>query len=96
MQIDGVPTMILAGVEISPNLRLTDLDYADDIALIAENHAELQLVLDRVKSLAAQVGMKINVAVEVYWCRDPVVAVTRGKPTPAKSLCKDCTGVYIQ
>jgi len=51
-----------AGVEISATLRLTGLDYADDIALIADNHAELQLVLDRMKSCAAQVGMKISAA----------------------------------
>jgi len=53
---------LLTGVEISTNLRLTDLDYGDDIALLAENHAEIQLILNRVKSVETSVGMKINAA----------------------------------
>ena len=40
--------------------RLFDLDYADDIVLLAESELEAQLLLDRVVLAAARVGLVIN------------------------------------
>ena len=39
---------------------LTDLDYADDIALLADNEADLQFFIDQVVFFAGMVGLKIN------------------------------------
>nr|VZI31962.1 unnamed protein product [Spirometra erinaceieuropaei] len=50
------------GVEFATGHRLTDLDYADDIALLASSFADLQSVVSRVKKVAESAGLSINVA----------------------------------
>ena len=42
--------------------RLTDLDYADDIAILAKTSQELQLMVDRVAAAASRLGLCINSA----------------------------------
>ena len=42
--------------------RLTVLDYADDIAILAKTSQELQLMVDRVAATAARLGLCINAA----------------------------------
>jgi hypothetical protein len=48
------------GVRLDDDSPLTDLDYADDIALIAESPHQLQAQLERLASSAASMGLKIN------------------------------------
>ncbi|KAA3669782.1 uncharacterized protein DEA37_0001131, partial [Paragonimus westermani] len=40
--------------------QVTDLDYADDIALLAETEADLQFFADQVVLFGAMLGLKIN------------------------------------
>jgi hypothetical protein len=49
------------GIPIRNGEPLTDLDYADDIAVIAENPQQLQRQLERLATSAASVGLKISV-----------------------------------
>jgi hypothetical protein len=51
-----------SGVRVSPHEAITDLDYADDIAILAENSTEMQCVLERIDKIARSVGLKINAA----------------------------------
>ncbi|BHF79624.1 hypothetical protein SprV_0702274500 [Sparganum proliferum] len=48
------------GVEFAPGHRLTDLDYADDIALLASSFGNLQSMVSRVNEVAKSVGLSIN------------------------------------
>ncbi|BHF85307.1 hypothetical protein SprV_1002847000 [Sparganum proliferum] len=48
------------GVEFAPGHRLNDLDYADDIALLASTFGGLQSMVSRVKEVAKSVGLSIN------------------------------------
>ncbi|BHF80935.1 hypothetical protein SprV_0702406400 [Sparganum proliferum] len=48
------------GVEIAPGHRLTDLDYADDIALLDSSFGDLQSMVSRVNEVAKSVGLSIN------------------------------------
>nr|VZI50267.1 unnamed protein product [Spirometra erinaceieuropaei] len=48
------------GVEFAPGHRLTDLDYADDIALLALSFGDLQSMVSRVNKVAKSVGLSIN------------------------------------
>ena len=40
--------------------QITDLDYADDLALFADNAADLQFFVDQIVFFGAMVGLKIN------------------------------------
>ncbi|BHF72402.1 hypothetical protein SprV_0401546700 [Sparganum proliferum] len=44
------------GVEFAPGHRLTDLDYADDIALLASSFGDLQSMMSGVNEVAKSVG----------------------------------------
>nr|VZH91186.1 unnamed protein product [Spirometra erinaceieuropaei] len=44
------------GVEFAPGHRLTDLDYADDTALLASSFGDLQSMVPRVNEVAKSVG----------------------------------------
>nr|VZI08728.1 unnamed protein product [Spirometra erinaceieuropaei] len=48
------------GVEFAPGHQLTDLDYADDIALLASSFGDLQSMVSRVNEVAKSVGLSIN------------------------------------
>ncbi|BHF79664.1 hypothetical protein SprV_0702278600 [Sparganum proliferum] len=48
------------GVEFAPGHRLTDLDYADDIALLASSFGNPQSMVSRVNEVAKSVGLSIN------------------------------------
>ncbi|BHF81278.1 hypothetical protein SprV_0702440800 [Sparganum proliferum] len=48
------------GVEFTPGHRLTDLDYADDIALLASSFGDLQSVVTRMNEVVKSVGLSIN------------------------------------
>jgi hypothetical protein len=49
------------GVEVSPDFSITDLDYADDVALLGKSVGEAQKMLLKVFKVAASVGLKINI-----------------------------------
>ena len=40
--------------------KLSDLDFADDIALICDNHADMQDLTNKVENEAAKVGLQLN------------------------------------
>nr|VZI11361.1 unnamed protein product [Spirometra erinaceieuropaei] len=48
------------GVKFAPGHRLTDLDYADDIALLASSFSDLQSLVSRVNEVAKSVDLPIN------------------------------------
>ncbi|BHF61543.1 hypothetical protein SprV_0100451800 [Sparganum proliferum] len=48
------------GVEFAPGHRLTELDYADDVALLASSFGDLQSMVSRVNEVAISVGLSIN------------------------------------
>nr|VZI33133.1 unnamed protein product [Spirometra erinaceieuropaei] len=48
------------GVEFATGHRLTDLDYADDIALLALSFGGLQFMVSRVNEVVKSVGLSIN------------------------------------
>ncbi|BHF70886.1 hypothetical protein SprV_0401393900 [Sparganum proliferum] len=48
------------GVEFVPGHRLTDLDYGDDIALLASIFDDLQSMVSRVKEVVKSVGLSID------------------------------------
>nr|VZI41748.1 unnamed protein product [Spirometra erinaceieuropaei] len=48
------------GVEFAPGLRLIDLYYADDIALLASSFGDLQSMLSRVNEVAKSDGLSIS------------------------------------
>lgn len=50
----------LAGVRVGHNCSITDLDYANDVAILSKSYAEVQHALDNVSRMAKMVGMKIN------------------------------------
>ena len=61
--IDWIMTRAMTtflGVEVSPNFVITDLDYADDICLLAESHPEAQSMLSKVAEESSLVGLKIS------------------------------------
>lgn len=49
-----------SGLRISPELQIEDLDFADDVAVLAENAEEAQKVLDSLCKQCAKVGLSIN------------------------------------
>ena len=48
------------GIKVDEGNGVTDLDYADDIALLAETAAEMQLMVDSLKDCAAAMGLIIS------------------------------------
>nr|VZI01067.1 unnamed protein product [Spirometra erinaceieuropaei] len=48
------------GVEFAPGHRVTDLNYADDIALLASSFGDLQSIVSWVNEVARSVGLSIN------------------------------------
>ncbi|BHF68121.1 hypothetical protein SprV_0301115100 [Sparganum proliferum] len=48
------------GVEFAPGPRLNDLNYADDVALLASSFGDLQSMVSRVNEVAKSVGLSIN------------------------------------
>ena len=51
------------GKEVGVSLdsqRVADLDYADDIALLTENEADLQFFADQIVRYGAMIGLRIN------------------------------------
>nr|VZI35843.1 unnamed protein product [Spirometra erinaceieuropaei] len=49
------------GADFAPGHRLTDLDYAEDIALLASGFSDLQSVVSRVNEVSKSFGLSINV-----------------------------------
>ena len=50
---------------ISP-ITITDMDFADDIALVSEGIKEAQKILTRVEKLAKRVGLSMNTGKTKY------------------------------
>ncbi|VDN52847.1 unnamed protein product [Dracunculus medinensis] len=49
------------GIQISPEHRIIDLEYADDVVLFADSYNEMQEILNNVSETAARIGFRINV-----------------------------------
>jgi len=41
---------------------LSDLEYADDSAILGENHGDVQAAVNRIHEMASKIGMRINAA----------------------------------
>lgn len=50
----------LTGVRVGPNFSTTDLDFADDVAILGESYTEVQHALGEVDRISKLVGMRIN------------------------------------
>jgi len=50
------------GVAVGRNCFLTDLDYAVDIAILRENHGDVQADVNRMHEMASKIGIQINAA----------------------------------
>jgi hypothetical protein len=48
------------GIWLDRNGGLTDLDYADDLVVLAESHTEMQRMIDRLDACASAVGLVIS------------------------------------
>ena len=48
------------GVTISPELSITDLDYTDDVDILAESIIEAQLMIDDIAARSLATGLKIS------------------------------------
>ncbi|MES9976207.1 MAG: reverse transcriptase domain-containing protein [Candidatus Thiodiazotropha sp.] len=48
------------GVQLSDDIWIADLEFADDIVILADNPSNLQPVLDRINHYAAAIGLQIN------------------------------------
>jgi hypothetical protein len=48
------------GVRLSESETITDLDYADDIAMLAESNMCMQTLMDQLNEAAAEVGLQIS------------------------------------
>ncbi|XP_065575530.1 uncharacterized protein LOC136037042 [Artemia franciscana] len=48
------------GVTISPALSITDLDYADDVDILAESIIEAQLMIDDIAARSHATGLRIS------------------------------------
>lgn len=48
------------GIQWTPWTRLTDLDFADDLALLSHTQQQMQEMMTSVASAAAQVGLNIH------------------------------------
>jgi hypothetical protein len=49
-----------SGVKLSPGHNITDLDYADDIAVFSESYHEMQNILNNIDTISRSVRLKIN------------------------------------
>lgn len=49
------------GIQSALNSKLEDLDYADEIVLLANGIAKMQARLTKLLEIAAKVGLQINV-----------------------------------
>jgi hypothetical protein len=68
-----------SGVQLSNNSWIADLEYADDIVLLAENYEDMQRVLDRLNEHAATVGLRINTSKTKFF--------STSMDLPAQPLC---------
>ena len=50
------------GVELLPGGCLTDMEYADDIALLGSNPSQIQIIINNLTSAAARFGMHFTPA----------------------------------
>ncbi|VDN53920.1 unnamed protein product [Dracunculus medinensis] len=48
-------------IRISPEHRIRDLEYADNVVLFADSYNEMQVILNNVSETAARIGLRINV-----------------------------------
>ena len=48
------------GVQVSPDLWISDLEYADDAVVLGDNPEDLGTVLNRIRFYAAVIGLQIN------------------------------------
>ena len=78
----------------SPAVAVSDLDFADDIALLSHNHGDAQALLTSVEQEAVTVGLKINRKKTEYMLvgdfkADPWLSVIEGpiaRPTISNTL----------
>ena len=71
-----------------PEVKLNDLDYADDIALLENNQDQAQKQLDETNKNAIEVGLEINITKTVQMIINP--------PTTEQFKALTLNGEYIQ
>ena len=55
-------TEVSDGCWLSPECKMTDLDYADDIVILGDTPSNLQPMLDKISLFSMKVNLKINVS----------------------------------
>ena len=49
------------GVQVNHTTDISDLDYADDVAMLAYDEEEMQRMLERVSSVVQSIGLVISI-----------------------------------
>jgi exonuclease III len=85
MKEDNGLTLIPRRSRRVPGLTLTDLDYADDLALLSDTIAKAQALLHDLETAASTVGLHVNVSKTEYMLiniedPDPVISSLGGPP----------------
>ncbi len=77
---EATHNIVGCGIEVEGrDSRLYDLEYADDVVLLAETEREAQELLNRVASAAAHLGLQINATkTKVIHCSCPEPAIVLG------------------
>ena len=50
----SLPASRVCGVELLPDCCLTDIEYADDIALMGSDPSQMQIIINNLNNLAAR------------------------------------------
>lgn len=58
MSLDAFPNC--GGISLTPNHNIKDLVYADDVAIIADNANDLQIMISRIASISSKLGLHLN------------------------------------
>ena len=82
------------GVQLTSNTWITDLEYADDVVLLADNVGDMQRVLNRLCENASLVGLQINASKTKFFssCLDTPHALHLGEAGIEQVSCFNYLG----
>ena len=71
-----------------PAKTITDADYADDIAILANTPNQAEILLHSLERAAAGIGLHVNAHKTEYTCYNQTVNITTPNGTPLKLVDK--------
>ena len=92
-----MPDIAGCGIEVEGrDSRLYDLEYTDDVVLLAETEREAQELLNRVASAAAHLGLQINATkTKVIHCSCPEPTIRLGAEALEVKGCFEYLGSKV-